>query len=286
METALFTKVFGERPLDEAVERTAQLGYDAVELMCREPHFDVDTTVEEAEELKATVEDLGIEIAALGTYTGDYVEVSDATAEAERADLEKFLELADVLGVELLRHGVGGPPEHRAEPAHYDEAAKRYRRAADLAADHGKSLGIEIHAGTITETAASTAELIDTIDRENVGAIQDAGNMYIADAPFGRDAVETLGDRLVHVHVKDERRVGDTAAPGTFEVETARGVESFQHRLLGHGAVDHSELFDALADAGYEGYLTDECHRPTGNIWSDLAVADHERSAMEQLLEQ
>jgi len=284
METALFTKVFGDRTLAEAVDLTAEVGYDAVELMCREPHFGVDTTVEEAAELKARVEDRGIEIAALGTYTGDYVGGSDATAAAEREKLEKFLELADVLEVDLLRHGVGGPPEHRAEPGHYEEAAERYRRAADLAADYGKTLGIEIHAGTITETAASTAELIDAVDRENVGAIHDAGNMYIVDTPFGPESVETLGDRLVHVHVKDERRVGDTSEPGTFEVETARGEEAFQHRLLGHGAVDHSGLFAALAGAGYDGYLTNECHCPTGEVWSDLAVADHERSAMEQLL--
>lgn len=283
MKTALFTKVFRERTLEKAFELAAELGYDAVEPMCREPHLGANTTPERATRLRDRLDELGLAVAGLGTYTGGYVGVSDAEAEAELAALESFLELAEMLGTDLLRHGVGGPPERHAEPEHYEEAARRYRRAADLAAEYGAELAIEIHAGTIVETAETAAELLEAIDRDNVGAIHDAGNMYIVGAEFGRESVETLGERLAHVHVKDELRVDDPSLPGAFELETPRGTEAFQHRLLGHGAVDHGGLFAALDDAGYDGYLTDECHRATDRVWTDETIAAHELEAMERL---
>ncbi len=186
---------------------------------------------------------------------------------------------------DLLRHGVRGPPERHAEPHQYEEAAAWYQQAADLAADYGKTLGIEIHAHTLTETAQTTADLIDEIDRGNVGAIHDAGNMYIVDTDFGRESIEILGDRLVHVHVKDELRVDDADRRGAFESETPNGTERFQPRLLGHGGADHGELIAALAAHGYDGYLSNECHMPTDDVWTDVAIAAHEREAMDRLIE-
>lgn len=286
MDAALFTKVFNGRTLEKAFEFAAHAGYDAVELMCDEPHFGASTTRERARELRERLDDLGLAVAGLGTYTGEYVDVSDAEARAELDELESFLELADAMGTDLLRHGVGGPPEYRAEPAHYEEAAEWYREAADLAASYDKRLGIEIHANTITETAESTVELLEAIDRDNVGAIHDAGNMYTVGADYARATLETLGDHLLHAHVKDVRRVPDSSLPGAFERDREGGTVAFQHRLLGHGDLDHRRLFEALADAGYEGYLSNECHRPTDEIWTDRTIAAHEREAMDHLLAQ
>lgn len=282
METALFTKVFGDRILEKALELTAELGYDAVELMCREPHFGVDTTLERAEQLNDQLDDLGLEVAGLGTYTGGYVDTSNAEAEQELEDLEKFLQLSDVMETDLLRHGVGGPPEHHANPEHYEEATEWYRRAADIAAEYNKNLGIEIHAHTIAETAESTVELLEAIDRDNAGAIHDAGNMYISDTEFGRESIETLGDHLFHV--KDELRVDDPSSPGTFELETKHGNEIFQHRLLNHGGTNPVELFAVLDDIDYAGYLSNECHRPPGKTWTDVTIAEHELETMEYLI--
>lgn len=284
METALFTKIFKERTLEKTFELTADLGYDAVELMCREPHFSVDTTDDRAKSLKDQLDDLGLAVAGLGTYTGNYVGVTDAEAEAELADLERFLELSDIMETELLRHGVGGPPERDASEAQYAQAAEWYRKAADLAADYGKTLGIEIHAHTIAESAGTAAELIDRIDRPNVGAIHDAGNMYIVGADFGASSIERLGNRLVHVHVKDMLRIKDPDRRGALSLETERGEELFVHRLLGHGGTDHTELVEALAERGYNGYLSNECHRPTDRIWTDETIAAHEFEALDRLI--
>lgn len=286
MKTALFTKVLAERSLTEAIEIAGEIGYDGVEPMGREPHLPPDTSLDRAREFRALLDEHGLEVPCLATYTGGYVDVSDDEREAELADLERYLELADALDCDLVRHGVGGPPVREVAESDFEVAASWLGRAADRAAEHDVRLAVEIHAHKLTETTESTLKLLDTVGRDNVGAIHDAGNMYIVDAPYGPETVDRLGDRLFHVHVKDERRVDDDSLPGVFELETRHGPELFQPRRLGEGAVDHRPLFEALAESGYDGSLTAECHVPTDDADADIAVARHERDALREHLDQ
>jgi sugar phosphate isomerase/epimerase len=284
VKTALFTKIFAERDVDEAIDLAAEIGYDGVEPMGRDPHLGPDTSPERAAEIGDRVDERGLDIPCIATYTGGYVTVSEAEREAELADLEKFLRLADALDCDLLRHGAGGPPVHEATEEDFEMAATWMRRAADLAAEYDKTLAMEIHAHRLTETADSTLKLLEMVDRENVGAIHDAGNMYIVDTDFGPRTVDKLGDKLFHVHVKDERRVDDPSLPGAFELETRHGPELLQPRLLGEGAVDHRPLFRALRDAGYDGYASAECHVPMDDPDADIDVAEHEREVLREYI--
>ena len=279
-QPSLFTKVLNDRPLDEAIEVTAQIGYDGIELMGREPHLSGDTSIERVEELAAKITDLGLDVPCLATYTGFYIGKTDEECEAQLDELERFCKFADVLGCDLVRHSPGGPPARDATKDDYAEAATWMRRAADLASDHDMRLGVEIHGHTITETADTTLKLLEMVDRANVGAIHDAGNMYLVGADYGRQTVERLSDRLFHVHVKDERRVTDESMAGAFNFETDRGVETFQPTLLGDGDVTYRPLFEALADTGYNGFVTDECHVPSDAPDEDIAIARNELAAL------
>lgn len=284
MKTALFTKIFAGRDLDEAIDLAADIGYDGVEPMGREPHLAPDTAPERATEISERVDERGLDIPCIATYTGGYVDVSDEEREAELADLEKLLQLSEPLDCDLLRHGAGGPPVHEATEEDFEEAATWMRQAADIAAEYDKTLAMEIHAHRLTETVDSTLKLLEMIDRENVGAIHDAGNMYLVDTDFGPETVEKLGDKLLHVHVKDERRVDDGSLPGVFELETRHGPEVFQPRLLGEGAVNHRPLLRALRDAGYDGYASAECHVPMDDPGADRDVAEHEWEVLREYI--
>lgn len=284
MKTAIFTKVFGDQRLDDVIDSAADLDYDAVELMCREPHFGVETDDERALDLKARLDANDLDVACLATYTGKYVGKTDDEREAALERLTRFLELAEIVDCPRVRHGPGGPPSRNADDEAYRTAAKWMRRAADVAADYDATLLMEIHSNTIVESVADAERLLSTIDQENVGVIHDAGNMYISDVEYGRDSVEQLGNNLRHVHVKDERRA-DSRQPGHFELETRHGTETFEPRLLGEGDVDHGPLFEALAERGYDGYVTAECHRPPDDETSATAIARHERAEIERLWE-
>lgn len=285
IQTSLFTKVLHNRPLDEAIEYAAEIGYDGVEPMGREPHLSTDTSIERVEELAEQIEDLGLAVPCLGSYTGHYVEKDENECERELEKLQTFLKFADVLDCDLVRHGPGGPPVRDASEEDFAKAATWLRRAADLAAEYDVDLGVEIHTNTIAETTDSTLELLDMVDRSNVGAIHDAANMWISQTEHSDESVERLGDQLVHVHVKDEMRVDDTSLPGSFEMETPSGMETFQPRLLGEGSVDHGPLFGALHESGYDGFVTDECHVAREEE-RDLKVAEHELAELSRQLSQ
>lgn len=285
MKTALFSKVLAERPLTEVIDLAAELGYDGVEPMGRDPHLPPDTALDRARKLRTRLSEHGLEVPCLATYTGGYTDTTDEKREAELDDLERFLELATVLDCDLVRHGVGGPSPRQAAESDFELAAAWLGRAADLAAEYDTRLAVEIHADKLTETTESTLELLERVDRGNVGAIHDAGNMYIVDAPYGPETVDRLGDRLFHVHVKDERRVDDESLPGAFALETRHGPELFQPQRLGNGAVEHQSLFDALAESGYDGFLTAECHVPTDGEDADVAVARHEHDVLQNHLD-
>lgn len=284
MRTSLFTKLFSERDLPEACTLAAEIGYDAVEFMGRDPHLSSETSDDAARSLREQLDELGLAVSCIASYTGNYVGKSDSDCTEQLDELERFCELAPILGTDAIRHGPGGPPAFRATESHYEEGAQWMQRAADLAADHGIELLVEIHGNTIVESTADATHLLDLVDRANVSVIHDAANMYIRAEAHGSASIEELGDHLGHVHVKDELRVEDTDHPARFSQENRRGTEYYEASLLGDGDIDQQAMFDTLAEAGYDGYITDECHRPPMGEMDDRAIAAHEHAALERLI--
>lgn len=258
MQPAIFSKVFDDRPLEDAVITAAEIGFDGIEIMAREPHFPADTDQERADEIADIIGDYGLTVPCLATYTGGYARKSDAECEAELEAFERFLALAEILDVELLRHGAGRPSVRQATEADFERAASWLRRAANLAAEYDRTVGLEIHAHRLTETVDATLRLLDAVDRDNVGVIHDAGNMFIVDDSYGPESLDRIGDQLAHVHVKDLSRVDESSMPDVFSLETPRGDEHFRRELLGDGDVDHQPLFAALGERGYDGFATAE----------------------------
>lgn len=282
MKIAVFTLIFQRRSLEEVIRIAAESGYEAVELMAREPHLPANTSPERAREIRRLADAAGLRVACLGTYTGGYSIKTDSESERELVELENYLKLAAILDCSLIRHNPGGPSVLVATPEERTRALAWMRKAAHLAQNYGKKLVMEIHNNSLVETADAAAEFLEELGMDNVGVIHDAGNMYITDTDYGAYSVERLGDRIFHVHVKDELRVKDASLPGAFRDRTRHGEEIFQHNLLGEGAVDHLPLFEALARAGYSGYLSTECHGTS----DDQATAIHELAEIRRLIAQ
>jgi sugar phosphate isomerase/epimerase len=282
MQTSIFSKVLGDRSFEDACEIAAEIGYDGIEPRGRPPHLPAETTDAEARRYRELLDDLGLDVPCLATYSGHYVGKDPAECEGELSTLERFCELAELLGTDLIRHGPGGPAPFEATEEDYEFGARWMRRAADLAGEYDKRIAIEIHADTILESASQAVDFLERVDRDNLGVIHDAGNMFIAGEAYGPESIETLGDRLFHVHVKDERMVDGPDGSSHFEHDRADGPRYFAPTLLGEGEVDHGPLFEALADAGYDGFLTAECHLPQAEEGDDARIAEHEYEAMTQ----
>ncbi len=277
MKLSLFTLVLNDRPVEEAISLLAEIGYDGIELQGKAPHLPMDTTAERAREIRKRIEDAGLVIPVLATYTGGYSTKSDAECREQIDALQRFMEIGDALGCKMIRHASGGPSPKVAEPQHWERSAEWMRKAADIAAGGGFRLVMEIHFGALAEDADSSLKLLKMVDRPNVGVIHDAGNMYIARADFGPESVHKLGKHIFHVHVKDEQEVSDLSVENSF----ASGDRFIAHKLLNHGAVDHAPTIRALAEIGYDGFLSAECH---GSTLNREMVARHEYIAMKEML--
>lgn len=285
MQTAVLTKMFGESSLFRACDLAADAGFDGVELMGRDPHLGPETSVEEAEKLRTHLDEIGLDVVCLATYTGNYAnhEKNDTDRETELDVLDHYCDLALALDCNLIRHNPGGPPEHRAKDADYERATTWLQQAADRAAEDNLRLAVEIHSATIIESAGTAVDLFERIDRENVCAIHDAGNMYLSGTDYGIDSVATLGEWLGHVHVKDEIWITDANAYAASSIETAACEGTFQPCLLGTGGVDHAPLFAALQEREYDAAITAECHLPPHGTLDPSAIAEHERDTIESL---
>lgn len=83
--------------------------------------------------------------------------------------------------------------------------------------------------------AADNIRIIDTVAHPNAGLLPDLFHMSIEEADPG-EALRLAGDRIKHVHLGDNNRL-----------------------LPGHGRLDWADIFGALAEVGYQGYVNLEC---------------------------
>ncbi|MFE6799391.1 sugar phosphate isomerase/epimerase family protein [Paenibacillus chitinolyticus] len=280
MKIAAFSGALMEYSIQEAMKITANLGFDGIEIACREPHLSPQTSLPRVKEIRRLADEHVLDIPALGGYMGRFSESGDSECAAAYDEFLGLLERADYLETDMIRIFPGGPNAFLAANYHYEKAAHWLKKCAAEARRHEKKILLEIHNVSLIETVESSMRLLEMIGEDNVGLIHDAGNMYISDTDFGRASVTGLGSRLLHVHVKDEKRISEAGGPGTFRNVTRHGEEHFLQCRLGEGEVDHRELFEALAETGYGGWVTLECFAP----YPPVEQLAHDRDTVRQLL--
>jgi 3-oxoisoapionate decarboxylase len=180
---------------------------------------------------------------------------------AAEEDLATWISLAGSLGHRVMRITLGSPASRGDEPAELLIARliEPVQRAADAAAAVGLALAIENHGDL---TAGQLAEVLERVDRDNVGVTLDNVNLI----RLGDDMVE--GTRLLApwtmvVQLKDHRgtedpgalggpvctALGDGVAPlGDVLTELERadfaGPVCVELASLGSGEVDELELIE------------------------------------------
>jgi inosose dehydratase len=120
----------------------------------------------------------------------------------------------------------------------------------DLVADHGLTLALHPHAGTLVETAADVERLLAATD---IGWCLDTGHLLIGGtdpAAFVRDH----GERVVHVHLKDVD-AGVAARYGAGELTLMGATQAGLFRPLGQGDAGIRAVLAELDAHGYEQWL-------------------------------
>lgn len=176
--------------------------------------------------------------------------------------LPASLEFAKALGVKLILTFGFHRGGHPAGPAP-DEVLELLYSAAEQAADAGIQLAVEVEDEFWADTGQRTATMMAAINHPALGVNWDPGNAFMAgDTPYP-DGYRAVKPWVRHVHFKDA------------EVDPLG-----QRRYALHGQIDWAGQIQALARAGYGGYISVETHlRPK------VQVARMELALLRQLVD-
>lgn len=258
-----------EPSIRRAVEATAGLGYDLLEVPLLDPQG-VD-----AELTRRIMEEHGLGASCSLGLSAD-ADISSPDPDVARRGEELLTSALDVavrMGSRYLcgvihsamtKYRAPATPEGRAN------AVAALGRLARRAADDGVTLGLEVvnrYESNLVNTAAQAVELIDEVGEDNVKVHLDVYHMNIEEDGYS-DPVLRCGDRLGYVHVGESHR-----------------------GYLGTGTIDFAAFFGALGRMGYTGPITFESFSSAvvsedlsntlgvwRNLWSDSEhLARHAR---------
>jgi sugar phosphate isomerase/epimerase len=185
--------------------------------------------------------------ASLGWMDRAGFEAWDAARGMVRQHLEELLpaacDYANELGAGLVvAFSFARPPED-ARGSIPPEVVDTFARASERVAESGLGLVIETEAGFFGDDGPHTAALVRAVGHSALGVNWDPGNVHAARAeayPAGYAAVRGL---VRHVHFKDVRWAGGPTPDYVVQ-----------------GEIDWPGQIKALADDGYDGYISIEPH--------------------------
>jgi len=150
------------------------------------------------------------------------------TMEARLEHTQACARAAARLGATLVTTHVGVIPSDR-ECEDYRRVVRATQRAADSCADLGVTFGLE----TGQETPEELLAFLGAVDRANVKINFDPANLILYGTGRPLEALDALGDYVVHVHVKDglppsaPEQLGQEVPLGEGEV----GMEAYLRKL-------------------------------------------------------
>jgi sugar phosphate isomerase/epimerase len=244
MRFAICNELFEGWEFDRVCRFVKQAGYDAVELapFTLAPLV-TDVSRARRAELRKQADDAGVEIIGLhwllAKTEGFYLTSPDpGVRQRTAAYLIALAEACHDFGGDLM---VFGSPKQRSllpgvtgEQA-FDWAADTFRQAMPAIADFGVTICMEPLAPVETDfvnTCADALRLAATVNHPNIVLHLDVKAMCSEATPV-TDLIRTHGARAGHFHVNDANMRGP-----------------------GFGEVDFVPIFEAIADAGYDGWVS------------------------------
>ncbi len=234
-----------ELPLKQVIRILAEVGYDAIEMMCGpEAHIPSgDITDNLLKQVKAMTGDHGLKVSVINPFTGKGL--YQLALENKQRAVEHYALLQDV-AVVLEASGVNFLTGYGADKG--DAFAWRLlvdvlkpicRRAGEL----GITMNIHNHEATTIDTACKVALLIEHVGSDALRVLNDITNFYHLGEDIA-EVTEKLGHLTAHCHVKG---VTGMYPYSTFLIPGEAGDE-----------LDFRTFAESLGKVGYDKYISVE----------------------------
>lgn len=286
MKLGVFAVLFGQMPLEQALDRIQAAGLQAVELGTGgypgNSHCNPLEMLRDERQiltLKEMVEERGLEISALSCH-GNPLHPNSAIAEQHHEDFVNTVALAEALGVKTVVTFSGCPGD--SDQAKYpswstcawppdflevlewqwtEKVIPYWQEQSQLCSKHGVRVAIEAHPGFVVYNT-ETALRLRAATGDHIGVNFDPSHLYWQGMDPG-ECIKQLGSSIFHVHAKDtsiDRR--NTALNGVLDLKPY-GYElerSWIFRTVGygHGSEEWQEIISTLRKVGYDGVISIE----------------------------
>ena len=275
------------------LSKVREMGFDGLEVGANLPDGG-EVTEATVTELRRELEGAGVPCMAVRGGGGM---ADPKTAARNREGLKRVIQFASWIGAGIVNattgtglRDPGGPgafvgeavsqgSSRLASEDDYERTARAYAEAADLAAEHDIHISIEVHQHSISDNSWSVCHLLDLINRPNVWANPDLGNVYWTynePEETCEDAIVALAPRTRYWHCKNLTRVlhrgGDHAI--------------FLQAPLPDGDIDYRFALSALLDAGFDGYVAVEGIRLGDQYYGDQKSVAYMRGLLAELTQE
>lgn len=241
-----------QKPVADAMAEAKNLGFDAIELCIADQGvLTHEATQAQCEDIVAQAQKLGIEISSVasGQSWTFSPSANDPKTRAKIIDFTcKALQVTKWLGTDAYLFVPGAVdvfflPDAEVIPYDicYQRATEAVKQILPTAEQTGVAIGIENVWNKFLLSPLEMRDFIDSFNSEMVGAYFDVGNVLLTGYPC--QWIRILDKRIKRLHVKDFKK-----SVGT--------VEGFVDLL--EGDVNFENVKKALAEIGYDGYVTAE----------------------------
>lgn len=256
---AVSTNTYHSYSFNEALKGIAAGGYTSVELSSVPgwtEHVARDASDADLDVVRQQVRDAGLDAISLSGH-------SDLASDAGIEDFRKALRIARHLNIPYVTTSTGGHDDSSTGSVEDQrrEFLTRFGPLADEAAEAGINICIETHGG-LSATGALAAELVQAIDKPNVGINYDTANVIFYGHTRPEEDIKAALPYITHMHLKDK----------------AGGDQEWNFPAIGSGNVDFATIFGILEEGGFHGPVSIELEFQ-GEPWPPLedvnrAVAD------------
>lgn len=237
-------------PLEEAIARVADAGYEGIELSLHPHHLmPGEGARETARRVRRSLEAHRLEAPSLATggdlllgperFEPSLVSAAPEARERRLRFLFAAMDLARELGVPVLSFASG----IRREPVAAGEAWEHLRRGVESLLDRAGELvlALEPEPGFLVETNAQAVSLLAELATPHLRLNQDIGHCNVCEDDY-LASIERALPWTRHIHVEDIK--GRVHA----------------HEIPGDGDIDFRALFEILERRGYDHFLSVELY--------------------------
>ena len=247
MKKSLSSFVYFNYRLADAIRRTAEIGYDGIDIWGGRPHaYRHDLSQDEIRELRNLLHQSHLAVASFIPAQFRYPTCLCSNNETIRRDsvtyIQDAVETAAALGAPI----VSVCPGHTVHGQGLEDGWKRLGESLNAICTFAAPRGIRIavepadrYETDLIQTTAEAMRMIGEVGHSNLGILLDNGHAYVVGESCV-EAIQNMGSRLFHVHVDDNNGARD------------------QHLVPGDGSFDFVPFISALRQAGYTGYLCAE----------------------------